>query len=222
MTSFILHLLHLASPTLPVGSYTYSQGLEWAVELGTVKDRDSAYDWIKDYLLYGLARFDGVYLAHMYTAWENKDEVLVMSYNESFIASRESMELRAETLQMGFSLKQLLIQQNILPNNSWNDISEVAYPLVWSFAAHYWRIPKEQAVVGFLWSWVENQVMSAVKIVPLGQRAGQSLLIALIQEVLKATDISMTLSLDQVANALPGLAIASSRHESQYTRLFRS
>jgi urease accessory protein len=203
----LARLLQLASPTLPVGAYSYSQGLEAAVEAGIVSDAASAERWIGDVLEFSLARMEAPLLWRM---MHGED------LNELFIASRESAELRAETLQMGHSLLRLFEELGFkdLPKG------EVAFPTAYALAARKWNIEPRAALVGYLWSWLENQVMAAVKAVPLGQTAGQKILLSLGGELDRLADEARGQS--EFLNFAPGLAVLSARHETQYSRLFRS
>ena len=222
MNAALIRLLQLSSPTLPVGAYTYSQGLEWAVETGAVKDESAALNWIGDCLEFGSARFEAVYLAHMIRAWHAEDICRLAELDAEFIASRETTELRAETLQMGHSLARLLIDLDDFPTRHMASYSEPSFPLAWSCAAAVWQIPIEDALCGYLWAWAENQVMAAVKSVPLGQTAGQRLLLRLGDRLHRLAGEAQQAAIEQACNYLPAFAIASSRHETQYTRLFRS
>lgn len=222
MNLALIRLLHLASPTLPVGAYTYSQGLEWAVETGRVKDEPSAQIWIGDCLEYGLTRFEAVYLAHMLQAWRQENHTLLAGLDAEFIASRETAELRAETLQMGHSLARLLTDLPEFPSHRLEPFSGPSFPLCWSCAAAAWDISVEDAVAGYLWAWAENQVMAALKAVPLGQTAGQRLLLELGSRLPRLADEIAKTEISMTHNYLPAFAIASNRHETQYTRLFRS
>lgn len=222
MNAALIRLLHLASPTLPVGAYTYSQGLEWAVDTGAVKSEATALEWIGDCLAFGISRFEAVYLAHMRAAWAQGDLARLTELDAEFIASRESAELRAETLQMGYSLVRLLADLAEAPTASLADFAEPSFPLAWSGAAAAWGIPVQDAVAGYLWAWAENQVMAAVKAVPLGQTAGQRMLLALGQRIPALAEAAADSPIDATYNYLPAFAIACSRHETQYTRLFRS
>jgi urease accessory protein len=198
----LARLLQLASPALPVGAYSYSQGLEAAVEAGIVHDAPSAERWIADVLEFCVAPMEGaVVLRQM-----NGEDL-----NDFFLASRETAELRAETLQMGYSLCRLLEQLGVenVPQG------EVAFPVAFAFAARSWGIPAGDAVQAYLWSWLENQVMAAVKAVPLGQTAGQRMLLSL------SSRISLSME-NSFVNFAPGLAMLSTQHETQYSRLFRS
>jgi urease accessory protein len=282
MNLALIRLLHLASPTLPVGAYTYSQGLEWAVESGAIRNEASAGQWISDCLSYSLASFEAVYLAHMLSAWRNNDAAQLAELDAEFIASRETAELRAETLQMGHSLTKLLrdlSETHRHPGAGRDPVAEsvqtldtglrrydgnfkqdpshrhpgagrgpvaastqtldtgecrydgapdlagfpqTSFPLAWSCAAAHWQIESEDAISGYLWAWLENQVMAALKAVPLGQTAGQRLLLSLGERLPELAKQAAVTPLDQARNFLPAFAIASSLHETQYTRIFRS
>jgi urease accessory protein len=206
MTTNLVRLLQLASPTLPVGAYSYSQGLEAAVEAGIVKDAASAERWIADVLEFSVARSDAPLLWQMLHGEDR---------NEVFIASRETAELRAETVQMGHSLRRLLRDLGL----GELALEEPAYPAAYAFAVRRLELDPRQALIAYLWSWLENQVMAAVKAVPLGQTAGQKILLSLGAKLERIADAAPAASL---SNFTPGLALASTRHETQYSRLFRS
>jgi urease accessory protein len=208
-----------------VGAYSYSQGLEAAVEAGVVKDAASAGTWIGDALAFSLAKFEAPACCRMQAAWAARDFAAVRDLDLWFRATRETAELRAETLQMGYSLRRLCLELDgfdALALEELRAMEEVSFPAAFAFATAHWGIPARDALVAYLWSWLENQVMAALKAVPLGQTDGQRLLLrlggslsAIADEALGAEDASF-------ANFAPGLAIASSRHETQYSRLFRS
>ena len=201
-------LLQLASPTLTVGAYSYSQGLEAAIEAGYVKDAVSAQEWIGDVLEFSMARMEAQVLRAQIAAPSQ-------ALNDFFLATRETAELRAETLQMGQALAKLLHDMNVPVS-----VEEPAYPTAFALAVRHWKIEPHAALVAYLWSWLENQVMAAIKAVPLGQTAGQKMLLSLGDRLGALAD----LKLDETAwtNFTPGLAYLSSRHETQYSRLFRS
>jgi urease accessory protein len=202
----LARLLQLASPTLPVGAYSYSHALEAAVEAGIVKDAASAEAWIGDVLSFSLGRFEAPVLWRLM-----QGERL----NGFFLASRETAELRAETLQMGHSLKKLVeaLGLGVVP------VEEPAYPTVYAFAVERMNLDRREALIAYLWSWLENQVIAAVKAVPLGQTAGQRMLLSLGSRL---EEIATQAKAAEPANFAPGLAILSARHETQYSRLFRS
>jgi len=218
-----VRLLQLASPTLPVGAYCYSQGLEWAVEAALVHDQASAQQWIGGLLEETIGRFEAPLVARLQRAWAAADDRQVQGLNADFLASRESSELRAETVQMGYSLRRLLHELDDLPlPPAFDAMSEVAFPVAWALAAEVWAVPVRDSLTGYLWSWCENQVMAALKAVPLGQAAGQRLLLALGSRVPGVVEQALVLPEERWSNFAPGLALACSRHEMQYSRLFRS
>jgi urease accessory protein len=204
----LARLLQLASPTLPVGAYSYSQGLEAAIEAGIVFDMSSARSWIGDVLELSVARMEAPLLRAQIAA-------PTQERNDFFVATRESAELRAETLQMGGALTKLLSElgARIVIKNP-------GFPTAYALAVRHWKIDPSDAVLAYLWSWLENQVMAALKAVPLGQTAGQKILIELGSRL---QDLAETeLPEDGWTNFAPGLAALSARHETQYSRLFRS
>jgi urease accessory protein len=198
----LARLLQLASPTLPVGAYSYSGGLEAAIEAGIVRDAQTAEAWIRDVLEFSVARMELPILKRML---EGED------LNEVFLASRETAELRAESAQMGFSLKKLLTDLGAgeMP------LEEPSFPAAFAFAARHWKIGPEAALQAYAWAWLENQVMAAVKAIPLGQTEGQKIL-------LKLGNLIEKIKTEDIGNFAPGLAMLSMKHETQYSRLFRS
>jgi len=223
----LVRLLQLSSPALPVGAYTYSQGLEWAVESGAVTSEATAARWIGDALHYTLARLEAPLVAALLAAWQAGDDARVAALNTDFNASRETMELRAETGQMGWSLLRLLSGLDAFAGlPGWRDrllsLDAPAFPTVWTAAAAAWNIAPEHALAAYCWTWLENQVMAAVKAIPLGQSAGQRLLATLGERIPELAAAAAGLPEPEWSNFSPGFAIASSLHETQYTRLFRS
>jgi len=202
-------LLQLASPTLPVGAYSYSGGLEAAIETGVVHDAASAEQWIGDVLEFSMGRMEAPLLFRMMKKQE---------WNETFLASRESAELRAETVQMGYSLNRLFKDLGLgeVP------VEEPSFPAAFAYAAARWKIEPEAALQAYLWAWLENQVMAAVKAVPLGQTDGQRMLLSLGDRIEGMAKKAMHMEDDDIGNFAPGLAMLSAHHETQYSRLFRS
>jgi urease accessory protein len=222
----LTRLLQLASPLLPVGAFAYSQGLESAVDDGFVHDAASARRWILNCLELGLARFEAPILLRLIAAWTADDTAAVSRWNTRFLASRESAELHAETVQMGFSLRRLLLDLDEEHHRSEFDslqaIEPLSYPAAYAFAAARWQAEPRDALTAYLWSWCENQVSAGLKSVPLGQVAGQRILVEAQTAVVRAVDRAASLADHELANLLPALAIAGARHETQYSRLFRS
>ena len=221
----LVRLLQLASPALPIGAYSYSQGLEFAVESGIVRDAASAQQWIGDLLTEVQKCGEAAVLSRLCHAADRGDWVAFDHWHAWFRASRETSELLAETLQMGGSLGKLLRDLDLLDAHACDALDRntpVALPAAFALAARALAVPADSAVAGYLWSWAENQVMAALKSIPLGQVAGQRMLLALggaipgvLQEIEAMHD-------DDIASFAPGLALASARHETQYSRLFRS
>ncbi|TAK46191.1 MAG: urease accessory protein UreF [Betaproteobacteria bacterium] len=209
-------LLQLASPALPVGAYSYSGGLEAAVETGLVHDAASAERWIGDVLAHSVARMEAPVLLRLLQAF--REGAPAQQWNDRFLASRETAELRAETVQMGYSLERLLVDLGL----GTTGVEEPAFPAAFAFAAARWQIDPASALVAYLWAWIENQVMAAVKAVPLGQTDGQRILLSLGSRLVEVAGCASGLDDGDLGNFAPGLALLSSRHETQYSRLFRS
>ena len=225
MSLALVRLLQLASPALPVGAYSYSQGLESACEAKIVRDKDSARHWINDVLRFNIATMEAPILARLFRAWQAEDSDAASYWNQYFLASRETMELRAETEQMGYSLAKLLLDGKFcdaIRLTSLTDLQPKSFPAAFSFAAVSFSVPMEETLTAYLWTWLENQVIAAVKLVPLGQVAGQSLLFELGQDIPFLIERALSLADDELRNFSPGLAILSGQHETQYSRLFRS
>ena len=223
----LLRLLHLASPTLPVGAYSYSQGLEAAIEAGLVKDQGSALSWVGDVLAESVARLEAPVFCRLYRAWNDMDRDAVLDWNDFFLASRDSAEFRAETVQMGYSLARLLRELFPRePRTEWfpSSVSEasIAYPSAMAAGCVMLDTPLEASLHAYLFAWSENQVLAALKAVPLGQVAGQRMLFALEPVILKSAEAAMTIGDDDISNWTPGLSLLSMRHETQYSRIFRS
>jgi urease accessory protein len=214
----LVRLLQLASPALPVGAYSYSGGLESAVDAGIVRDAASAERWIGDVLEFSVARMESPVLLLFLSGFSGKDIPSVVKTNELFLASRETAELRAETVQMGYSMSRLLKDLGLgeVP------LAEPSFPAAFAHAAAHWKIAPEEALQAYLWAWVENQVMAAVKAVPLGQTDGQRILLGLGERIVALAKKILSTKDDEIGNFAPGLALLSARHETQYSRLFRS
>jgi urease accessory protein len=217
----LLRLLQLASPGLPVGMYSYSQGLEKAVDDGLIHDAATAGEWIGAVLQRSVANVDLPVLDRLYAAWERDDRTAVDDWSGLLLCCRESAELRAEDRQTGLALQRLLAALGL-----GEEIKPAGGPVTWAalfaLAALRLGVAKREALLGYAWSWFENQVLCAVKLVPLGQVAGQQLLLNLAEEIPSAVDHALRLEDDRIGGGVFGLALASSRHEMQYSRLFRS
>ncbi|BAN50865.1 urease accessory protein UreF [Metapseudomonas resinovorans] len=218
-------LLRLASPQLPIGGYSYSQGLELAVDTGLVHDPASAERWIRDQLLLNLARFEAPLLLAHCEAAAREDWHALDALAEQHRASRETRESRLESRQMGYSLQQLL---NDLPEQDdaaralLAEQEEPGLALAWALAARAWSIAPQDALAAWLWGWLENQLAVLMKTLPLGQQAAQRLTSALLPCLEQAQHAAREIPPARWGSAAFGLALASMAHERQYSRLFRS
>jgi len=224
----LLHLLQLASPSLPIGAYSYSQGMESAIDAGLVHDAASARAWIHAALIEVVARFDAPLQWRLLCAFDERDGAAICDWSERWLASRDTAELRAETVQMGYSLRQLLgalledlpdADARMLPLL---DATVLSLPAAFACAAAALEVAPPVALLGALFSWVENQVLVCVKTVPLGQVAGQKMLLALAPAVEDVARYAQTLPDAALSNWAPGMSLLSMRHEVQYSRLYRS
>ncbi|WP_394780092.1 urease accessory protein UreF [Undibacterium sp.] len=221
----LLHLLQLSSPSLPIGAYSYSQGLETAIEKGAVRTEAAARLWITDQLQHVVAHFEAPVLWRLLRAFAARDRQAVQDWTERFTAARDTAEFRAETIQMGYSLGKLVADLNISDAGllaCLQQLPEIPLPTALACAAVALDVPAEAALLGMLFSWAENQVLVCVKSVPLGQVAGQRLLLSLRPELEAAAVIAQTLADDELSNWSPGLSLLSMQHEVQYSRLYRS
>ncbi|HCG37857.1 MAG TPA: urease accessory protein UreF [Pseudomonas sp.] len=218
-------LLRLASPQLPIGGYSYSQGLEMAVENGRVSDADSALRWLEDQLLLNLARFEApLLLAHCEAAAQN-DWPRLLQLAAEHRASRETRELQLESRQMGYSLTQLLDGLPELDQPARDCLAAADEPglaLAWALAARAWRIDPADALAAWLWGWLENQLAVLMKTLPLGQQAAQRLTSQLLPVLSQAQREASELQEREWGSAPFGLVLTSMAHERQYSRLFRS
>jgi urease accessory protein len=220
----LLRLLQLASPSLPIGTYTYSQGLESPIEAGLVKDEASAQAWITDSLGV-VADFEVPILWRLLKAFSARDTAAVTYWTERFVAARDTAEFRAETIQMGYSLGKLVMDLKMGDETLRAMLAsqaEIPLPTAFACAAEALAVPHESALLGMLFSLAENQVLVCVKSVPLGQLSGQRLLLSLHPVIEAAALHGRGLGDDELCNWAPGLSLLSMRHETQYSRIYRS
>lgn len=216
----LLHLLQFASPALPIGGYSYSQGLETAIDSRAVTDAATAREWIAGCLHEVISMWDALLLWRLLKAFEAGDDAAVALWSERFIASRDSAEFRAETIQMGYSLTKLVAELGVVDVSKLG--AEVSLPTAFACAVASLGIPHREALLAMLFSWAENQVLVCVKSVPLGQVAGQRLLLSLAPDLERAAERACTLADAEMSNWAPGLSMLSMRHEVQHGRLYRS
>ena len=219
----LLRLIWLASPALPVGGFSYSEGLEAAVEAGLVTDEASAADWLAGQLHLALAESDLAVVAQAVAALRAGDAARVAALDAWVRRTRETAELRLQSEQMGRSLgdwsRSLQAQPAQAPPPARGHLT---YPVAFAHAAAPLAAPLHDIVLTFAFGWAENMMQAAIKAVPLGQAAGQRILQRLAQEIPGAAAHAMQLGDDDRQAFAPRLAILSARHETQYSRLFRS
>ena len=216
----LLQLIWLASPALPVGGFSYSEGLEAAVDHGLVTDESTAAAWLSDQLHLSLARADLAVLAQALAAWRHNDPDRIVSLDAWLLATRETSELRQQTEQMGRSMIEWL--KAVHPREAVRETLPQTYPTAFALAASTSEAPARDILLAFAFGWAENMMQSALKSVPLGQSAGQRILLRLAAEIPAAVDHALALGDDDRQSFAPMLAILSARHETQYSRLFRS
>jgi urease accessory protein len=223
--SALLQLMWLASPALPVGGFSYSEGLEAAVEAGRVTNEAEAGAWLRDQLHLSLARSDLAVCAKAFKAWQRGDLVHVTELNDWVTTTRETAELRQQTQQMGRSLVEWL--RNRAGTDARVDSLKAlapapTWPVAFALAAAQTGAPLREALLSFGFGWAENMVQAALKAVPLGQGAGQRVLASLVADLPEAVDHATALMDSEHQAFTPMLAILSAQHEAQYSRLFRS
>ena len=215
--------LQLASPALPIGSFSYSQGLETAVDLRLVNDEQTAEVWIAAGLTEIIGRCDAPVMISIFRSLHGGSERELVRLNTWYLASRESLELREETVQMGWSLIKLGKALNWIESQSLvNRLTQVAFPTAFAASALALGLSEETALTTFCFGWLENQVLASMKLVPLGQVAGHRILTECRKMIGDVVNSAKAVSFDGVSSVAPMLAIVSARHENQYTRLFRS
>jgi urease accessory protein len=217
----LLQLIWLASPALPVGGFSYSEGLEAGIEWAGLGTEQSAADWLVDQLHLSLARADLAVVAQAIEAWRCGDLPRIRSLNDWVFHTRESAEFLLQTEQMGRSFVEWLKLHHADAADVF-DCLPASYPVAFAFAASRTDAAARDACLAFAFGWAENMVGAAVKAVPLGQSAGQRMLARLAAEIPTAVAYAIALEDDDRQAFSPMLAVLSGRHETQYSRLFRS
>ena len=222
--SRLMQLMWLASPALPIGGFSYSEGLEAAVDTGRVTCEADATSWLLDQLQLSLARADLHAVAQAIAAWREADHLRIAELNAWVLQTRESSELRAQSEQMGRSLLEWLRNHTTAQPGQIDVLAALqpSYPLAFALAASATQAPVRDCLLAYAFGWAENMVQAAIKSVPLGQSAGQRILSALTAQIPAAVDTALTQDDAQRQAFSPMLAILSARHETQYSRLFRS
>jgi urease accessory protein len=229
-----LRLYQLYSPALPVGGFTYSQGIEWAVEAGWVVTKEDFRQWLLSLLENNLTKLDLPVLLRLQQACADActgtetdaDTIRAKAdfqyWSQLLVASRETKELRLEERQRGAALARLLPALGVeIPADLAKAVRSSQLAGL-ALAASQWQITPQQNCLGYAWSWLENSIIAGIKLVPLGQTDGQQLMLDIAGRIPSAVDLAADIKNARIGSATPALAIASSQHEQQYTRLFRS
>ncbi|MGB7414573.1 MAG: urease accessory protein UreF [Thermosynechococcaceae cyanobacterium] len=228
----LLSLLQLASPALPVGAYSYSEGLEGLVHDQIVANEMDLKHWLTQELTYGSVRLEAAIMVRSYQAGIHQDWEKLRDWNAWLTAARETEELRSQSLQMGQSLLRLFrdierdhhCAQPPLPPDFLQSLKQYGcnFAIIFGLAAARWHITQQDALLGYLQSWATNLISAGIKLIPIGQTAGQRMLFQLQSTFNQAADNISTLPDDDLYSCGWGLALTSMNHEAQYSRLFRS
>lgn len=192
------------------------------MERGWVRDAASAGEWILGLLNHTVRQLDIPVFARLYRAWRDIHSDAVHRWNARLYASREAAELQREDRHLGAALARLLSDLGLEEAGPWRNAPRVCFATLFSLAAARWDIPLPEAATGYAWTWTENQVVAATRLIPLGQTASQRLLVAAGPVIVAAVADGLVLPDEEIGAAAPGLALAGALHETQYSRLFRS
>ncbi len=224
MTS--LGMLQLVSPALPVGAFSYSEGLEWLIQKGKISNESNMFDWLEAELLRGQLRLEAAAQTPIRQALENwdkskssDDKKIVYEWNDWLLALRDASEIRMQQRQMGQSLIQLLDDLgHPLPDRGKN----LTWPVAWAWGGLAWRLSKLEVIEGYLYSWVSNQLSAAVRLIPLGPTKAQYLQCNLFPLITKQAKLLLEKDPHQIWTGDVGATFAQLSHSELYSRLFRS
>ncbi|HVY16585.1 MAG TPA: urease accessory protein UreF [Rhodopila sp.] len=211
----LLSLLAWLSPAFPVGGFAYSHGLEWAIEAGDIRDGATLREWLLDVLLHGSGRTDAILLRAAYRSCNDLDALVVVA--ETGLASVAARERREETLNQGRAFA--------LGMAAWGGLDgpeEMPYPVAVGIACGRRGVPEDDAVLAWLQAFAANLISAAVRLVPLGQSVGLLVLAALEPVIVRLAAETRSATLDDLGGCAFRSDLAAMRHETQYTRLFRS
>jgi len=217
-----LSLLHVFSTTLPVGAFAYSQGLEYALDENWCRDKDDIHAWINDNLSYGFGRLDLPIYIRIYEAWKTNDKEKLNKWNALLLAFRETHELYCEDVQVGKAFAQWHIGIDEKRKSFIDDCDTPTVVAMSALASKLNAIELKDALLGYTWSWCENQIACASKALPMGQTDGQQILHSMIPRIVEVCQSVSEIEDDDIGGGTMALAMASSWHEHQYSRLFRS
>ncbi len=219
----LLSLLQLVSPTLPVGAYSYSEGLEYLIEKGIITNQIQLESWLSQEVQTGSIRVETAILLRAYQSSILKDLECLNYWNNWLSATRETQELRQQSLQMGQSLRKLLLELIPDSQSTFSAINQPCnYAIAFGIASAYWKIEVSTMTLAYLSSWSNNLISAAVRLVPLGQTMGQRITLNLQSILIQVSEDILELKDEELDSCSWGLGLASMNHEIQYTRLFRS
>jgi urease accessory protein len=221
----LLRLLQLVSPSLPVGAYSYSEGLETLTQAGTIDSRETLQHWLTQELVVGAARLEGAIVVRAYRSLQLPDGQDQLEYwNHWYGAARETEELRNQSLQMGRSMLKVLqgLESSVEPHKVMSSSVVWHFPIAFAIAAVMWDLSLSDALLGYFQSWSSNLIAAGIKLIPLGQTDGQRMTWAMQDEIAGAVQTVLRLEDDALGSCGWGIAIASMQHETLYSRLFRS
>ncbi len=217
----LARLFQLISPSLPIGSYTYSQGVEWAAETGWIRSEDDLFEWMRGLIETNLCYLELPLLFRMMDAWTKRDMDRLAYWNEYLLASRETSELLQEESNRARAFCQVLLTLEPAAELHKTELMKSQHAC-YSYACVQWGINQQSAAYGLMWSWLENIVLAAVKIIPLGQSAGQRVIFKLSEFLPFVIEQASQVEDLDIGSSSLAMSIASCQHETQYTRLFRS
>lgn len=218
----LLHVLHVASPSLPIGAFAYSQGLEYALDQRWCDNKDDVQQWLHTTLTHGLGELDLPITSRLHQAWQADDQTAVNDWNARLLAYRETKELYLEDIQVGAAFLQWHKNQSTDHDARLDWLSQPTYAAMFSLHCVQKNISVRDTLLAYAWAWLDNQIIVANKTMPMGQTDGQHIIADLIDAIASSVERAMCLQDHELGSSLPGLAMASALHEHQYSRLFRS
>jgi len=216
----LLRLLAWLSPLFPTGGYAYSHGLEWAVESGNVRDGEELRDWLETTLVYGAGRSDAIFLRHAHRASDNAEALAGIA--ELARAAVPGRERQVETIAQGSAFMVAAAAWSSVPPLSENDMHAMPYPVAVGLVAGVHAVPEDETALAYLHAVTSNLISAAVRLVPLGQSLGLAVLAALHPVILRVGIATRDCALEDIGGSVFRADLASLRHETQYSRLFRS
>lgn len=231
----LLRLLQITSPALPVGAYSYSEGIEYLCANGTIKTESDLYDWLKRELSFGFVPNEAAIAIRAHQAMISEDISALCYWNNWLSATRETEEVRLASWQMGQSLIKLWLQLPAIqiPNNLLisdflpkakdnSDGQGCNYAIAFGIVAASLGISPSNTTVGYIYSWLSNLVSAAVRSVPFGQTNGQKIIFNLSADILTSSKSALQRLNNKLEWCGWGTSLACANHETQYSRLFRS